>query len=236
MAALIGLFVGAFVGHMLWRDWGAALGGVAGFIVGAKLNALRKATGARPGTRSPASAPAPRDPITERERALQLRIAELERRVANLEARSATVTAEAPVAPQAAAPSGDATVPEAPRVGAIDSPPEPNVVVPVVETTRAPAIDVAPTLRGSPAASGANPIWTWFTGGNALTRIGVVVLFFGVAFLLRYFAEHFSFPIELRLAAVAACGLALIALGEWLARSRPGTGCRSRAPAPAFSI
>ena len=41
MAALIGLFVGAFVGHMLWRDWGAALGGVAGFIVGAKLNALR---------------------------------------------------------------------------------------------------------------------------------------------------------------------------------------------------
>jgi len=34
MAALIGLFVGAFVGHMLWRDWGAALGGVAGFVIG----------------------------------------------------------------------------------------------------------------------------------------------------------------------------------------------------------
>jgi len=31
-----------------------------------------------------------------------------------------------------------------------------------------------------------NALWAWFTGGNALTRIGVVVLFFGVAFLLRY--------------------------------------------------
>ena len=51
-----------------------------------------------------------------------------------------------------------------------------------------------------------NPLWAWFTGGNALTRIGVVVLFFGVAFLLRYFAEHFTVPIEARLAGVARRG------------------------------
>jgi uncharacterized membrane protein len=47
----------------------------------------------------------------------------------------------------------------------------------------------------------ANRVWAWFTGGNTLTRIGVVVLFFGVAFLLRYFAEHFTIPIEARLGA-----------------------------------
>ncbi len=52
----------------------------------------------------------------------------------------------------------------------------------------------------------------------------MVVLFFGVAFLLRYFAEHFTVPIELRLAAVAAVGGVLIALGVRLAGSRPGYG------------
>ncbi len=57
-----------------------------------------------------------------------------------------------------------------------------------------------------------------------LTRIGVVVMFFGVAFLLKYFAEHFTVPIELRLAAVAAFGVALIALGLRLAAARPGYG------------
>ncbi len=229
MAALIGLFVGAFVGHMLWRDWGAALGGVAGFIIGAKLNALRKPTRAGRGTPSSGPAPAPRvalDVPTERERALLLRIGELELRVAHLEARADTATAEPPITPQAAAaPTGDAPMPAELRVAAtIDSPVETKVSVPVAESRPAPAVDATPPLREAPAMPGVNPIWTWFTGGNALTRIGVVVLFFGVAFLLRYFAEHFAFPIELRLAAVAACGFALIALGGWLARSRPGYG------------
>ena len=70
----------------------------------------------------------------------------------------------------------------------------------------------------------ANPVWTWFTSGNVLTRIGVVVMFFGVAFLLKYFAEHFTVSIEVRLAAVAAFGVALIALGLRLAAARPGYG------------
>ena len=69
-----------------------------------------------------------------------------------------------------------------------------------------------------------NPLWAWFTGGNALTRIGVVVLFFGVAFLLRYFAEFITIPIEVKLLGVASSGGALIALGAWLARTRPGYG------------
>ena len=41
--------------------------------------------------------------------------------------------------------------------------------------------------------------WNWFTGGNALVRVGVVVLFFGVAFLLKYAYEHSHVPIEARL-------------------------------------
>ena len=50
------------------------------------------------------------------------------------------------------------------------------------------------------------------------------MLFFGVAFLLKYFAEHFTVPIELRLAAVAAGGFVLIGLGLRLAGARPGYG------------
>ena len=45
-----------------------------------------------------------------------------------------------------------------------------------------------------PKSGGENPLIRmlreYFTGGNALVRGGVVVLFFGVAFLLRYLAEH----------------------------------------------
>ncbi len=78
--------------------------------------------------------------------------------------------------------------------------------------------------RAQLPAARANPLWTWFTSGNVLTRIGVVVMFFGVAFLLKYFAEHFTVPIELRLAAVAGFGVALIALGLRLAAARPGYG------------
>ncbi len=69
-----------------------------------------------------------------------------------------------------------------------------------------------------------NPLWAWFTGGNALTRIGVVVLFFGVGFLLKHFAWDFTVPIELRLAGVGLLGAALIAIGIRLQRGRPGYG------------
>jgi uncharacterized membrane protein len=67
-------------------------------------------------------------------------------------------------------------------------------------------------------------VWQWITGGNALTRVGIVILFFGVAFLLRYFAEIVAVPIELKLAAAAAGGLALAALGFVLAKGRPAYG------------
>ena len=80
-------------------------------------------------------------------------------------------------------------------------------------------------------------LWAWFTGGNALTRIGVVVLFFGVAFLLKYFAEHFTVPIELRLAAVAGGGFALIGARHAPRGIAPGlrpvaAGRRRRHPLP----
>ena len=59
----------------------------------------------------------------------------------------------------------------------------------------------------------------YFTGGNLIVRVGVIVLFFGVAFLLKYAAEHSQLPIEFRLAGVAIGGMAMLVLG-WRLRSR----------------
>src|SRR5688572_9076498 len=64
----------------------------------------------------------------------------------------------------------------------------------------------------------------WIAGGNALTRVGIVILFFGVAFLLRYFAEIVTVPIGVKLFAAGAGGVALAAIGFALARARPAYG------------
>ncbi len=61
----------------------------------------------------------------------------------------------------------------------------------------------------------------WLENGNWLVRTGVIILFFGTAFLLRYAAQHTHVPIEVRLAGVSAAGLGLLAFGWRLRDSRP---------------
>ena len=90
----------------------------------------------------------------------------------------------------------------------------------------------APATRAAPTkASGAGHehqlpliglIRRFFTGGNLIVRVGIVVLFFGVAFLLKYVAEHSNVPIEWRLSGVAAAAIALLVVGWRLRQSRPG--------------
>jgi uncharacterized membrane protein len=62
----------------------------------------------------------------------------------------------------------------------------------------------------------------YFTGGNTLVRVGIVILFFGVAFLVRYVAERTTVPIEMRLLAVVLGAIAMLALGWRLRRKRAG--------------
>ena len=116
--------------------------------------------------------------------------------------------------------------------GTLQPPPASNAAVPAAQDAEVVAAAAAPahvpqaarTVPPPRATTAPNPLWAWFTGGNALTRIGVVVLFFGVGFLLKYFARYFTIPIELRLAGVALVGAALIALGIRLGAKRPGYG------------
>src|SRR5213076_1042397 len=72
---------------------------------------------------------------------------------------------------------------------------------------------------GVRASTEPNRVWQWITGGNTLARVGIIVLFVGVGFLLKYAAEHVTVPIELRVAGVALGGVALLVLG-WRLRER----------------
>ncbi|WP_419794472.1 DUF2339 domain-containing protein [Pseudomonas palleroniana] len=75
-----------------------------------------------------------------------------------------------------------------------------------------PAIPRGPNLIER-ALSGAR---NWLFGGNTVLRVGVVLLFLGLAFLLRYATEGMVVPIELRYAGVAAAAVGLLGLGWWL--------------------
>ncbi len=59
----------------------------------------------------------------------------------------------------------------------------------------------------------------FFTKGNIVVRIGLIVLLFGVAFLLKYTAEHNLVSIEMRLCSAAALGLTILGTGWYLRKT-----------------
>ena len=232
MAALIGLFAGALLGALLWHDWGAALGGIAGFFAGAKFSSMRRAKAGTPAASSSAAAPrtqaspiAPMSREADVNAGLVRRIAELERRVATLERAVSEAGVPMPAASAVDAPETIAM----PPLGAPEPRSSPvagdaarvDAGTPPASAAPPPAAQHGPFLPWSPRA---NAVWGFLAGGNALTRVGVVIVFFGVAFLLKYFAEHFTVSIAVRLAGVAAFGMALLFLGLRAAGARPGYG------------
>jgi uncharacterized membrane protein len=94
---------------------------------------------------------------------------------------------------------------------AVPEPPAPRVLQPVTPTPRAPRFPRDSSL-----------LWRWITGGNTLVRVGIVILFFGIAFLLKYAYEHTHVPIELRLTGVAVTAIVLLLIGWRLRLERPG--------------
>ena len=78
----------------------------------------------------------------------------------------------------------------------------------------------APLFSERDAPGPPNPVWAWLVGGNTLARIGVLLLFIGVGFLLKYAVEHVHVPISVRLAGVALGGIALLVVGWRLRLAR----------------
>ena len=253
MWALIGLIVGAAAGSVVGHDWGAALGGLTGFFIGAIFAGARQRASFRKPERVDAGDLATRHAIpADAATALQQRVTALERRVAELErghpvpplsvdASAAPALDRSPaLAPDGApggAPPADAS-PVQPRAAAtafatatqaLWEPGADGTLQPATGDSQAAferpsAAAPADVTPQAPVVAAPNVAWAWLTGGNALTRIGVVVLFFGVAFLLKYFAEHFTVPIEAKLIAVAIVGVVLIGVGLKTVAARPGYG------------
>lgn len=73
------------------------------------------------------------------------------------------------------------------------------------------------------------PAWAdsmrrWLFSGNLVAKAGLLILFIGVAFLLKYAAERVTIPIELRLAAVVLADIALLVWGWKIRERRRGIG------------
>ena len=67
-----------------------------------------------------------------------------------------------------------------------------------------------------------NAARNWITTGNVPAKVGVLVSFIGVSFLLKYAIDRelFNMPIEVRLLGVALAGLAMMGIGWRLRKNR----------------
>ncbi len=138
--------------------------------------------------------------------------------------------AAAPAAPEPSAAAGQAEADTAPMV----------LVTAAAEPETLAAAQAAPDPAPSPAQRQHRPAATapsedtslvttsslgatlraWVLGGNTIVRLAVLILFVGVAFLVRYAADHALLPIELRLAAVVLVGMVAIGVGWRLRHAR----------------
>ena len=119
---------------------------------------------------------------------------------------------ETPAAPRPAQAPRPA-VAAAPAVAAVAVP----APMPAAAAVRRPA---APPPPAVPLRDRLPPfVANWIFGGNTIVKIGVLILFLGLAFLLRYTAERVTVPVEFRYAVVALVGVALTAIG-WRLRGR----------------
>lgn len=89
------------------------------------------------------------------------------------------------------------------------------------ETTRIPPRTPPAPLKPSGIENAIAAIKRWFTEGNVPVKVGMLVLFAGVAALLKYAADEgwFTAPIEVRLAGVTLAAIAALGFG-WRQREQ----------------
>ncbi|HJW11835.1 MAG TPA: DUF2339 domain-containing protein [Albitalea sp.] len=203
-------FIFGAVGAVL----GALMGGAFAALVGAALGVALAVMLADAEKKAERTSTAPRA------NAIETRVARLEQEVAALRAEVHRLTPASVVA----TPIVVAATPPSPEPEPMPEP-EPQFV----DTTPV-AIDLPPEPPARPPRAPAPPslsveerlpsfLRQWIFGGNTIVKVGVLILFLGLAFLLRYAAERVTVPVELRYAGVALLGAVLLALG-WRLRER----------------
>lgn len=202
----VGLVVGGIIGTM-GDVQGALLGAIVGAIAGMMFKSVstKSVDDKRIAT------------LEDAVRQLHTRLNALERGNLGAQPETQPATVQEP-------PAQDEVVAREPQaVSVVES--APAVAAAPVATQR--AADELPALSQPLGRVPAEPkepsaLWNFFFGGNTLVRVGILVLFIGVAFLLKYAADQGLVPIQLRLAGVALGGIALLVLGWRLRHSRAG--------------
>lgn len=192
--------------------------------------------------------------LRDRQARLEARLAALQARLERLAAQPSAAAAPPPTAAAAPQAGTGRPAPPVPSPATAPATAPETATVPAARPARdsgfedwddtPPRAPSDPAARPAPARPSARPpagleideqspsvtsslgasLLAWVRGGNTIVRLAVLILFTGVAFLLRYAAERDLLPIELRLAGVAAGGLALAALGWKLRERRRGYG------------
>jgi uncharacterized membrane protein len=172
--------------------------------------------------------------LAANQRALEQRLTALERDLHAVAPRlgaTAPAAADAPPPPavpaRPSAPSRPPQLPARPDPRAPAPPPHPVSIPPLFSSAQpapTPPSAAADSISASRLWRSSSWLFEFFTTGNVVAKAGMVVLFFGVAFLVRYTAERGLFPIEYRLMAAAAGGVVLLVVGWRLRRSRPDYG------------
>jgi uncharacterized membrane protein len=205
-AALFGL-IGAIVGGAFGGESGAFLG----FSVGVGAALLRS--------------------LSTRFGRLESEIADLRMRVRSLESR--TPPAEAAAGPKAsttpATPVHERLPVTPPPVvrEPVPAPPvsqqrpdKPPAHPPAIKPPQLPQLPQSQPVTDEAWAAGMRWVVEFFTTGNVVAKVGVVILFFGAAFLVRYAADRGLLPIEYRLIGLVLTSLALLAVGWRLRQTR----------------
>jgi uncharacterized membrane protein len=205
VACIAGLFVGGIFGGNIAFGF---FGGLAIGVAFARLRALAERVDAlgrqlEALQRPPAAArpPAAQDAVS-----------------APVEARTPSPAAAEPAAAPAAA---------APVVDPLPAPP-PLAPPALPAQASAPRVTTSTPRKTEPDAlqRWAGGLKRWFTEGNVPVKVGMLVLFAGIAALLKYAADEgwLRLPIELRLAGVALAAIAALAFGWRERRRRPSFG------------
>jgi len=110
--------------------------------------------------------------------------------------------------------------PEPVRPSGVAPPPLPTIE-PAERAPSMPPPPIPDQPASTPVPAGPNWLIEFFTTGNVVAKVGMVIVFFGVAFLVRYAADRGLLPIEFRLMAVAAGSLVLLGIGWYVRASKP---------------
>ncbi|MCW8825565.1 MAG: DUF2339 domain-containing protein, partial [Gammaproteobacteria bacterium] len=199
------LILGAVIGAILDRESGFVFGGLIGYLLGHNFN------------------------LTQKQRQLEKQFCNLAQRVL-FESPDDTTTKEEKTQVAAETVTEKSIVEEV-----IKKSDEEQITIPVaakVNPSDVSSIKIATGWgedssesewgsRGVEAIEGKlfSSVKNFFLDGNVVVRVGIVVLFFGVAFLLKYASDHSLLSIEWRLSGAALGAVALIAAG-WRLRHR----------------